>query len=663
MNKQSITGLVVIFLLLIGYSYWKAPSKEEIAKIEKGKYEAFRSQQQLDSVVRLERATADSLATVEAIKNPERVIDPNHPFSASLHGSDKTFTVNNGVLEATFGEKGGKIKQIILLNYSTYDSLPVVLFDERYTKFSAGFFAQNRMINTEDCYFECNILGVGGNSTESNVTASSSNLTESNVTASSSNLTESNVTASGSNVTVGSGDSVTVSMRLYPNGVTDRYFEFLYTIYEGQYMMGFKINVAGLQDIIAANTTFIDLTWNEQIQQIEKALQVERQNTALFYKPTNDDVDNLSETRSEEERLTTPLRWISFKQQFFNVTLIANNNFLNADVKSVEPANKQALHVKDLGATIGIPYQADHKQSVDMRIYAGPNKYNIVKQYDLDMERIIPLGWGFFLMQWINRFAVIPVFDLLERWAINYGIIILILTILLKIVLSPITYRSYLSSAKMRVLQPEVEQINKKFPKKEQAMEKQKAVMALYKKAGASPMSGCIPMLLQFPILIAMFRFFPASIELRQKSFLWATDLSSYDSILNLPFTIPFYGDHVSLFALLMAISNLLYTRMTMKQQSSTNAMPGMKWMMYLMPIMFLGFLNSYSSALNYYYFISTCFTFFQMWLIRQFVDDKKIHAKIQENKKKPVKVSSFQKRLEAMAKRQQEIAKNAGRR
>ncbi|MDR0619529.1 MAG: membrane protein insertase YidC [Bacteroidales bacterium] len=636
MNKQSITGLVVIFLLLVGYSWWAAPSKEEVAKIEKEKYEAWIAQQREDSATRAKMAVADSVAlTVANTATGGKNIDPNNPFSAALIGETKELTVNNGVFEITFGNKGGRIKQIKLLKYSTYDSLPVLLFDEANTQFSAEFFAQNRRIETADCYFSSSV-----NSGEVALKYGSGTY----------------------DLQIADGDSLTVSMRLYPNNITDKYFEFLYTIYGGEYMLDFKINIVGLQDIIAANTTFIDLIWKEKMQQMEKAIQVERQNTALFYKPVNDNADNLSETRTSEEKITTSLKWISFKQQFFNVTLIANDDFLNADLRSVEP-DKQAAHLKDLSATVGIPYQAAQEQNVDMRIYAGPNKYSILKNYDLNLERVIPLGWGFFLMQWINRFAVIPVFDLLESWAINYGIIILILTILLKLVLSPITYRSYLSSAKMRVLAPEVEQIGKKFPKKEQAMEKQKAVMALYKKAGASPMSGCIPMLLQFPILIAMFRFFPASIELRQKSFLWATDLSSYDSIAQLPFNIPFYGDHVSLFALLMAISNLLYTRMTMKQQASTNSIPGMKFMMYLMPIMFLGFLNSYSSALNYYYCISTLFTFFQMWLIRQFVDDKKVHARIEENKKKPVKTSSFQKRLEAMAKRQQELAKQANRR
>ncbi|MEG1763256.1 MAG: membrane protein insertase YidC, partial [Bacteroidales bacterium] len=372
------------------------------------------------------------------------------------------------------------------------------------------------------------------------------------------------------------------------------------------------------------------------------------------YKPTTNDVDYLSETKDDAESIKTPLKWVSFKQQFFCVTLIADDAFLNADIENKTQKKAPKGYLKDVSALIGIPYTSSNDQSIGMRIYMGPNKYSTMRAYDLDLERQIPLGWSFFLMQWINRVAVIPTFDFLSGFNISYGIIILILTILLKIILFPITYKSYVSSAKMRVIKPETDEIAKKFAKPEQAMEKQKATMTLYKKAGINPMSGCIPMLVQFPILLAMFRFFPASIELRQQHFFWADDLSSYDIIATLPFNIPFYGSHISLFAILMAISNLLYTHMTMKQSAGTNQMPGMKMMMYIMPIMFLGFLNSYSAALNYYYFLSTLITFGQMWMIRQFMNDAKVRLRIQEQKKKPIVKSKFQKRLEEMARQQQ---------
>jgi YidC/Oxa1 family membrane protein insertase len=286
-----------------------------------------------------------------------------------------------------------------------------------------------------------------------------------------------------------------------------------------------------------------------------------------------------------------------------------------------------------------------------MAFYFGPNKYKTLRTYKLDLEQQIPLGWSFFLMHWINRYAVIPVFNFLEGFGWNYGIIILVLTILLKIVLFPIAYKSYVSSAKMRALKPEIEELGQKFPKKEDAMKKQQATMDLYKKAGVNPMAGCIPMLLQFPILIAMFRFFPSAIELRQQTFLWADDLSSYDSILDLGFKIPFYGDHVSLFTLLMTISTLIYTRMNQDMMGSQQQMPGMKTMMYLMPIMFLGLFNNYAAGLSYYYFLANVITFAQIFIIRQTIDEDKIRKQIEINKLKPRKKSGWQKRLEEAAK------------
>lgn len=274
----------------------------------------------------------------------------------------------------------------------------------------------------------------------------------------------------------------------------------------------------------------------------------------------------------------------------------------------------------------------------------------------MDMEQIIPLGWGFFLLHWINRFVILPVFNFLQQFGWNMGIIILILTILVKLVLFPLAYKSYSSSAKMRIIAPEVQKINEKYPKQEQAMQKQQAIMNLYKRAGINPMSGCLPMLFQFPILVAMFRFFPASIELRQQSFLWADDLSSYDSILNLPFNIPFYGSHVSLFCLLMTIAQLFYTRMTMKQQQQSNAMPGMKFMMYFMPIMMLFILNSQSAALNYYYLISLCITFIQMFIIQRTINEQKVLKRLEANSKKPLKKSKWQQRIEALEKQNQAL-------
>lgn len=610
MSKQSIIGLVLMFLVLLGFSYWQT------SKMEKQRKEEIARQAELPK----QEAAADSLSVEPTAETPALqtpAIDKANPFFASTQGEDRHFVLENEVFKVDFLNRGGRVAGISLKDYLTYDKRELVLFDEALGDFYLQFFANNRSIRTDKLYFEC--IAPAQNKVEGQ-------------------------------------DSLQLKMRLYAD--TAKYLEFVYTIHGNSYMMGFQLNFVGLKDIIASNTSFIDLVWNARLEQFEKSLQMESMNTAVYYKPLNDKVDYLKETRDDEKSLTTPGKWISFKQQFFSTTLIADQDFPSADIRNYTQKMAVPGYLKDLEASIALPYDGSENQSIGMHLYAGPNKYRTLCNFNLDLERQIPLGWSFFLMHWINRAAVIPVFDFLENKGLHYGLIILILTILLKTVLFPLTYKSYASSAKMRVIQPEVNEISKKYPKQEQAMDKQRAIMALYKKAGISPMAGCIPMLLQFPIVLAMFRFLPASIELRQKSFLWADDLSAYDSVLNLPFNIPFYGTHVSLFALLMAASNLLYTHMTMKQQTQSTQMPGMKFMMYFMPVMLLFFLNSYASGLNYYYCLSMLITFLQMFFIRRMIDDKKVMARIQENKKKPVKKSKFQMRLEEMAKRQQELAR-----
>ncbi|MEI6696002.1 MAG: membrane protein insertase YidC [Bacteroidota bacterium] len=631
MDRNTILGLLLIFLLFIGYSWWSAPSKEELAA-KKAQDSIELVQQKIDTNIRLnpaQSAAKDSLKKEEdSLKStPEVLHNELGSFANAAKGEDKDYIIENDLIKLTVSAKGGRIAQVQLKKFQTFDTLPLILFSKDSSEFNLSFFSNNRSINTGQLFFQA--LDGKGNPINNN------------------------------HLTVSGNDSLKLHMRLFAGDSatnTSKYIEFVYTLYGNNYMMGFKLNTVGMQDIIASNANFIDLNWNAELRSQEKSHKNEHIITSVYYKPLKDDVDYLKETKDDEASLKFPVKWVSFKQQFFCATLIAQDQFTNADLKSFTDKNKTDVrYLKSMRSLIGIPYQSNTDNSVAMQFYFGPNKYNILKKYNLDLERQIPLGWSFFLLQWINRYAVIPVFDYLSHFNWNYGIIILILTILLKIVLFPIAYKSYMSSAKMKVLKPEIDEIGLKFPKKEQAMDKQKATMSLYKKAGVNPMAGCIPMLLQFPILIAMFRFFPASIELRQQSFLWATDLSSYDSIYSWTTQIPllssFYGNHISLFALLMAISNLIYTKMNQDMMGSTNAMPGMKTMMYIMPIMFLGFLNSYSSALNYYYFLSTMLTFGQMYAIRLFVNDDKIHARIQENKKKPVVKSKFQQRLEDMAK------------
>ncbi|MEI6748490.1 MAG: membrane protein insertase YidC [Bacteroidales bacterium] len=635
MNKNTIFGMALIFVLLIGYSYWMAPSKEELKQRQKT----------ADSLMVVRKA--DSLAIANSIAQTKQIADTVQKvalkdttsvrseianknnlgyFSSSASGKDAFYTISSDLLTIKLTAKGGKIYSIILNGYQTFDSLPLKLFDGDSSRFGLEFNTEDlKFISTNDLYFQPFINGKPATAESYSVTGK---------------------------------DSLQFGMRLCPSGdsVADpnKYIEFVYTVAGNNFKVGIAANFVGMQNIIAQNTRDLNLDWKLNLLRQEKNLKNEQSQATIFYMDNTGEVNNITETKDLKESMKTPVKWISYKQQFFGVTLFSNTNFSSADMETIT-YNKidTGRAVKTMHSSIIVPFDPSKDQTISMSMFAGPLKYKVLRKYGMNLERQIPLGWSFFLLAWINRFAVLPVFNFLEGFNLNYGIIILILTVLLKIVLLPIAYKTYLSSAKMRLLKPEVDEIGLKFPKKDDAMKKQQATMALYKKAGANPMSGCVPMLLQFPILIAMFRFFPASIELRQQPFLWAHDLSSYDSVLNLGFTIPFYGDHVSLFCLLMTISTILYTKMNNDMMASSNQMPGMKTMMYLMPIMFLGFFNSYSSGLSYYYLLANLLTFAQMFFIRRFVDEDKLHRQIQENKKKVVVKSGFQKRLEEMAQKQ----------
>ncbi len=641
MNKNTIIGIVLIFALMIGYSIMMSPSKEEIAakKREQDSLYFLRQQQINDSIL---AAAGMTLPTVDSLPEPQTaVVDSNQvrnalyenfgEFASSANGEDAEFVVESDLLKITFTSKGGRIGTVELKDYKTSGGNPLVLFNKDSSDFNIAFFSGLHGINTRDLYFRPVIENQGG-------------------------VTENGMRVSGK-------DSLNLVMRAYAGavdstGTGNSYIEYVYTVSGDKYMIDYRVNFVNMQGIIASNTKVINIDWESRLINQEKNIENERNTTTVYYRHSDEEVDNLSERKNDQVTVGTPVQWISYSQQFFSQTLIAGDKFQSVSIEKEMEDKKENKYLQRMASTITMQYSSTGNQTYDFSFYFGPNKYNILRKYKLDLEKQIPLGWGFFLMQWINRYAVIPVFNFLEGFNLNYGIIILILTILLKIVLFPIAYKTYISSAKMRLLKPEVDEINAKYPKQDDAVKKQQAVMSLYKKAGVNPMAGCVPMLLQFPILIAMFRFFPASIELRQEAFLWADDLSSYDSILDLPFNIPFYGDHVSLFTLLMTISTIIYTKINNDMMSSGNQMPGMKTMMYIMPIMFLGFFNSYSAGLSYYYLLANLITFAQMYAIRSFVNENKLHAQIQENKKKPVKKSGFQKRMEELAKQQQQQKK-----
>jgi len=636
-DRNTIIGFLLIFGILIGYYFLTAPSKEELAE-RKHKQDSLLAMQRLrdsldfaaklnETQAREEIATAGAeqvLATEQTSPEIAVLQDKYGSFALSSKGTNQKIFLENDLVRIGLSTLGGKISSIELKNFKTWDGLPLLMFDSDTSNFGLTFFADNRTINTAEFYFEP-VWPDDGSQANNTLQVSGDN-------------------------------EIRFALRLYASSDSvpdpDRYIEYLYTLKGNNYMVGFDVNFRNMEKTVDAARGYVDFEWGADMLKQEK--HVDQMNgTTIYYKINEDEVQFLKENKDDEESLRDQIKWVSMKQQFFSVALVADKYFVDPvmRVSSVTaPSNERYL--RSLYYKIGIPYSGAKDESIGMSLYMGPNKYNILRKYKLDLERQIPLGWSFFLMQWINRYAVLPVFNFLGSFGWNYGIVILVLTVLLKIVLFPVAYKTYLSSARMRLLKPEIDEIGAKFPKKEDAMKKQQAVMALYKKAGVNPMSGCIPILLQMPILIAMFRFFPASIELRQQPFLWANDLSSYDSVLNLPFTIPFYGDHVSLFTLLMTISTIVYTYLNNKMMgSSSQQMPGMKTMMYLMPIMFLGIFNNYSSGLSYYYLLVNLITFAQMYAFQWFVDEDKLHKQIQENKLKPEKMSGFQKRLEDMAK------------
>ena len=637
-NKNTIIGLLLILGVFILYAYLNTPSKKEMeARKRKNDSIAYIQKQNHDAVIAaqartsaIENVTKKINTSISRPADSAKAVHDNLRqqlglFALAATGEKSSFTIENEVMKLRITSKGGKIEYTELKKFKTWDQKPLILMDDDSLHFGFTFFSDNRIINTDKLYFQ-------------------PVLSEKNP---------------GSSYSVKGKDSISFALRLYVDTADislnrNKYIEYVYTLKGDEYMVGFRVNFVGMADVLDPGTKFLVLNWEENLKRQEKSLKMERMNSTVYYKYFEDKVDYMSEAKDQSKDLRNErVKWISFKQQFFSSTIISDNFFTDPKVRT-QTLPLGDRYMRTMSAEAGIPFTPADTRSLSMSVFYGPNKYYLLKSYDQDLERLIPLGWSFFLMAWINKFAVIPVFTFLGNFGWNYGIIILILTILLKILLFPIAFKTYKSSAKMRALKPDIDELTKRYPKKEDSLKKQQATMELYKRAGVNPMAGCIPLLLQMPILIAMFRFFPSSIELRQSAFLWAKDLSSYDSIWTFPggFSLPWYGDHVSLFALLMTISSVIYTRINDQMMgSSQQQMPGMKTMMYLMPVMFLFWFNDYSSGLSYYYLLANLLTFAQIYIIRSTIDEKKLHAQIEANKKKPVKKSGFQKRLEDMSK------------
>lgn len=647
-DKKTIIGLVLIFAVFGVWMYVSQPSEEERAKIKQKQDSAMaasmRAEQEAEKAERLsedaekkEQADIKQLAQAaegnDSLATEARRILSNQfgAFSEAALNKEQHLTIENELLKADLTSLGANIEQVTLKEYKTYHKDSVRFFTENGNSYGLNLSIGSKVLRTNELNFEV--------------------------------FVNDKPYTGGEKLSVKGKDSLVVSMRLYADADTltrnRGYLEYRYTLRGDDYRIGYSIITNNLEKVITDRNT-LEFVWNSKLRLKEKDGNVERKNSSIYYL-LKDEVEYLKENGADDQKEENgiPIKWVSFKQQFFSTALIAesSNDFAYAKMQTITEKGQHDKYLRTMKADLNIPFDGDKEYfKYDMNFFFGPNKYSVVSDYNIDMEQIIPLGWGFFLLHWINRFVVLPVFNFLQQFGWSMGIIILVLTILVKLVLFPLAYKSYSSSAKMRVIAPEVQKINEKYPKQEQAMQKQQAIMNLYKRAGINPMAGCLPMLLQFPILVAMFRFFPASIELRQQSFLWADDLSSYDSILDLPFNIPFYGAHISLFCLLMTVAQIFYTRITMKQQPQNNAMPGMKFMMYFMPVMMLFILNSQSAALNYYYLISLCITFIQMFAIQKSINGEKVLKRLEANSKKPLKKSKWQQRIEALEKQNQAL-------
>ena len=624
MDRNTIIGLGIIGLLLVGYSIFTKPQREaqmaersrldSIARVEQVR--AMEAAQQVKA--QLPANESGTGATTDSV-SMEQLSGELGDFANAATGTSESVVLENENVKLTFSTLGGRPYTVQLKRYQTHDSLPLYLFDGDSTIFALQFFADNRGINTGELYFQPTIENLTGEEGRSY-----------------------------QQLTMKMDISETASI------------SYIYRLFDDDYMLDFDMRFKGLDQY---RTDRMEFKFDFYAPSQEQGYTNEAMYTTLYYKYHGGDVENFksrSKKEIEEVTETTRIRWIAFSHQFFSTIIVADEHFSGAYILQ-ERFNDPGKYVRRYSTTIDMPYDRTSDQLIGMQLYFGPNDFTSLKGYgDLGLESVVTVGGA--MIRWINAFVVIPLFSWLNKYFVNYGIIILLLTLIIKVALFPLTYKSFKSQAVMRLLKPQVDEIGERYPKKDDAMKKQQATMDLYKKAGANPMGGCLPMLLQFPILYAMFRFFPTSIELRQEGFLWAHDLSTYDSILDLPFEIPMYGDHVSLFTLLMTVTTMLSMKWNNQASAGTSQMPGMKTMMYIMPVMFMVILNNFSAGLTYYYFLANVITLGQNLLFKRFIDEEKIMKKINAKKNKPVKKSKFAQRLESLQKQQQQQPKKKSR-
>lgn len=626
MDKNTWIGFGLIALIVIGFSFLNRPSKEEMAERQRihdsitlaaqMEVQAQQLSQQISA-----QQTVDTNPDMQDPDSLQKLINDTYgAFAGAAQGENQIFTLENSRMRLDVQTRGGRIAAAYLKDYKAYsDTLNnLTLFRGNETQTAFTLITQNnRILSTENLYF-CPV-----------------------------NRTDSSIT-----------------MRLLTER-EDAFLDFVYTLPENDYMLRFSIQPHQMHYVLAQNTNSLEMLWRQQIPQQERGRKFEERYAQLQYMLVGGDMEKLSDSKNDSKKENARIRWIGYKDQFFSTVLIADDAFTSAQFEST-PQNLYSGYVKEYTTHTTVPFDLTGQRTTDFRYYLGPNHYNTLRAYDknlpkeerLHLNELVPLGWK--IVAWINKILVIPMFDLFSSWGLHIGIVILLMTLVIKLIILPFVFASYKSSAKMRVLRPQIEEINAKYPP-EKMQERQQATMALYQRAGVSPMSGCLPMLFQFPVLMAMFWFFPTAIELRGQSLWWADDLSTYDALISWGRPIFLFGDHLSLFCLLMTIANFGYTFVTMQTQATDPNMKFMKWMMYLMPLMFLFIFNDYAAGLSYYYLLSLGFTILQTMLFRWSIDDQKLLAQMEANAKKrdaQPKKSGFMARLEAMQREQQRMAR-----
>lgn len=608
MDKNTLVGFALIGAVIVGFGIYNRPNQEERA----------RAQHYQDSIQQVIQKQEEIKKAQEEIAEKTIQIDSTSAFFQATQGEEQFLTLENDLLKLVFSNKGGRICKATLKDYKDQKQEPLILFDESDASLNFSFEGKNENIISDQMYFEA------------------TNVTDS-----------------------------TVSMRLkVSNG---GFLAFNYRLLPNSYMVDMTVEAEGMQNIFSPSLKSMSIDWKQRARQMEKGYTFEQRYTSLTYKPADDSFDYLSETNNERKSIPEALNWVAFKNQYFSCVFMAEKNFENATLES-NMEQKGSGYMKNYNAEMKTFFDPTGKQPSHLQFYYGPNHFKTLlasnglsfQDKDQELEDLVYLGWP--IIRLINRWFTINLFDWLSSWGLSMGLVILLMTIIVKVLVLPTTWKSFISSAKMRALKPYVDKINAKYPKQEDALKKQQETMALYREYNVSPMGGCLPMLIQTPVFMALFFFVPNAIELRQQSFLWADDLSSYDDLISWSTNIPLLGNHLSVFCLLFSLTTVLNQIIMMKQQDMGNnpQMAAMKWMMYIMPVMFFFIFNEYASGLSYYYFISGLIGIITMWVMRKMTDEKKLLAQLEANKKAPSarKQSGLMAKLEALQKEQERLQK-----